>query len=65
MSIPIYFVQKMDDEIHSPETTTHLFESLGSEHKILDSSAGKHAEVSLESIQNAAELLVQQMVDDG
>ena len=47
---PVYFIQKLDDEIHPEETTLHLFESLGSEEKVLDASLGRHQSVSLESL---------------
>jgi hypothetical protein len=55
---PVYFVQKIDDEIHSAESTTHLFSTIGSVEKVLDSTKGKHGETSLESLRSACAFLV-------
>jgi hypothetical protein len=54
---PVYFIQKLDDEIHPKETTLHLFESLGSEAKVLDASQGRHQSVSLESLNQSCSFL--------
>jgi dienelactone hydrolase len=54
---PVHFVQKQDDEIHSRSSTDHLFASLGSAEKILDSSPGRHADVSPETVARACEFL--------
>jgi len=54
---PIYFIQKLDDEIHPAESTAHLFSTLGATEKILDSTSGRHVEVSEETIRNACDFL--------
>lgn len=56
---PVYFIQKLDDEIHPAESTAHLFSTLGAPEKILDSTSGKHAEVSMDTIRNACAFLVE------
>jgi pimeloyl-ACP methyl ester carboxylesterase len=50
---PLYFVQKQNDEIHPLETSQHLFSILGSTVKTLDSSPGRHAEVTDTSLERA------------
>jgi len=55
---PVYFIQKLDDEIHSAESTTHLFSSLGAADKVLDSTHGGHSEVSIESVRRACAFLM-------
>ncbi len=56
---PTYFVQKRDDEIHPAETSTHLFSILGASEKRLDSTEGRHAEVSESSIRDACSFLAE------
>jgi len=54
---PVYFIQKLNDEIHPVETTLHLFESLGSREKVLDATPGPHQSVSVESLDQACRFL--------
>lgn len=54
---PVYFVQKLDDEIHPADSTAHLFETLGANTKVLDASSGAHAEVTMASVRNACAFL--------
>lgn len=54
---PVYFIQKQDDEIHPRASTDHLYASLGSAEKVLDSSPGRHADVSPETLARACEFL--------
>ena len=54
---PVYFVQKLDDEIHPAATTTHLYSILGSSEKFLDSTSGKHRETSIKSIREACKFM--------
>lgn len=54
---PVYFIQKLDDEIHSAASTTHLFASLGCEHKVLDSTRGRHTDTSLATLRNSCAFL--------
>jgi predicted alpha/beta-hydrolase family hydrolase len=58
---PVYFVQKQDDEIHSRASTDHLYATLGSDEKVLDSSPGLHAAVSPETLQRACEFLARHL----
>ena len=55
---PVYFIQKLDDEVHSADSTAHLFSTLGSAEKIMDSTSGKHRETSMETLQKACAFLV-------
>jgi len=57
VTVPTYFIQKMNDEIHSATATQHLYESLGSPSKILDSSLGQHKDVGADSIMKACDFL--------
>jgi len=57
---PIYFIQKLDDEIHPAETSTHLFYILGPSEKVLDTTRGRHGEVSEKTMRSACEFLVRQ-----
>lgn len=59
ISVPVYFIQKLDDEIHSTENTTNLYNSLGSHRKVLDATPGLHGEVGRDSIQTACRFLVE------
>ncbi len=63
VSIPVYFIQKLNDEIHPAETNRHLYDSLGAARKVLDASAGLHlhGEVSRRSIQEACRFLAEQV----
>ncbi len=61
VSVPIYFIQKLDDEIHIAENVRHLYESLGSSLKVLDATPGMHGDVSGESIRKACRFLVEQI----
>lgn len=54
---PVYFIQKLDDEIHSAESTTHLFSTIGALEKVIDSSSGRHGDVSMETVANACSFL--------
>lgn len=58
VSCPVYFIQKLDDEIHSAESTAHLFSTLGSKDKVLDSTPGTHSETSMVSLRRACAFLV-------
>lgn len=60
VSIPVYFIQKLDDEIHPAENTTRLYDSLGAGVKVLDATPGLHGEVSRDSIENACRFLALQ-----
>jgi len=55
---PVYFIQKLDDEIHPAESTSHLFSTLGATDKVLDSTSGKHGATSVEVLRNACAFLV-------
>ena len=55
---PVYFIQKLDDEIHSAESTTHLFSTLGATEKVLDSTSGTHRQTSMQSLRSACTFLV-------
>lgn len=57
---PVYFIQKLEDEIHPAETSSHLFSILGADEKILDSTPGAHVEVSAKSFRNACDFLARQ-----
>lgn len=61
VQIPVYFIQKKQDEIHPVETTTHLYESLGSDFKVLDSTPGAHDKVTRESFVAACRFLSEHM----
>lgn len=54
---PVYFIQKQNDEIHPEENTRHLYESLGSDEKVLDSTPGNHQGVSLESLNRSCKFI--------
>ena len=58
---PVYFVQKQDDELHARETTDRLFASLGSAEKVLDSTPGRHADVSPETVARACEFVARHL----
>ena len=58
---PVYFVQKQDDELHSRASSDRLFASLGSAEKVLDSSPGRHADVSPETVARACEFVVKRL----
>ena len=58
---PVYFVQKQDDELHPRESSDRLYASLGSAEKVLDSSPGRHAAVSPETIARACEFLAERL----
>jgi hypothetical protein len=60
VSCPVYFVQKLDDEIHPAETTTHLFSMLGAAEKFMDTTRGSHVAVSEETFRNACAFLDEQ-----
>ena len=57
VTCPVYFIQKLDDEIHCSESTAHLFSTLGAPQKVLDSSHGSHTEVSDKCIRDACKFL--------
>jgi dienelactone hydrolase len=58
---PIYFIQKQDDEIHPRASTDHLYATLGSAEKVLDSSPGRHAAVSPETLARACRFLAERL----
>jgi dienelactone hydrolase len=58
---PVYFVQKQDDELHSRASTSHLYESLASTEKVLDSSPGRHAAVTPETLARACRFLAERL----
>jgi hypothetical protein len=58
---PVYFIQKLSDEIHPAETSSHLYSILGAAEKILDSTPGAHVEVSAQSFRNACDFLARQV----
>jgi dienelactone hydrolase len=58
---PVYFVQKQDDEIHSRESTDHLFASLASAEKELDSSPGRHTAVTPETLRRACDFVARHL----
>ncbi|MEM7017905.1 MAG: hypothetical protein AAF512_11295, partial [Pseudomonadota bacterium] len=62
IEIPIYFIQKQHDELHPRTTSSHLYDSLGSSDKIMDSTPGKHAEVSEESLSQACQFISQHII---
>lgn len=57
VTCPVYFIQKVDDEIHGSESTTHLFSTLGASEKVLDSTHGGHTEISDKCIRDACKFL--------
>jgi predicted alpha/beta hydrolase len=57
---PVYFVQKLDDELHSVSSSNHLFSTLGSAKKILDSTPGAHRETSMATLRRACRFLVRE-----
>ncbi len=59
VSCPSYFIQKLDDEIHPAETTSHLFATIGAKEKVLDSTRGRHADVSEDTVRSACRFLTQ------
>lgn len=54
---PVYFVQKLDDELHGADSTTHLYQRLGAAEKVLDATPGGHAETSMASVRKACAFL--------
>jgi dienelactone hydrolase len=58
---PVYFIQKQDDELHPRANGDHLYATLGSAEKILDSTPGRHADVSPETIVRACEFLARHL----
>lgn len=58
---PVYFVQKRDDEVHSRASTDHLFALLGAE-KVMDSTRGRHDDVSSDTVANACAFLAERML---
>lgn len=62
VTVPVYFIQKLDDEIHPAENTSRLYNSLGTSEKVLDATPGLHGEVSRHSIEGACRFL-SQLVD--
>lgn len=54
---PVYFVQKIDDELHSTASSTHLFSTLGSLEKVLDATPGPHGATSMASLRKACAFL--------
>ena len=58
---PVYFIQKQDDELHSRASTSHLYESLASTEKVLDSSPGRHAAVTPETLARACKFLAERL----
>jgi len=58
---PVYFIQKQQDEIHPLATSEHLFSTLGSPTRTLDSSPGGHTEVSSASLERACAFIATHM----
>ena len=58
---PVYFVQKQDDELHPRANSDRLFARLGSAEKVLDSTPGRHADVSPETVARACEFLARHL----
>ncbi len=58
---PVYFIQKRDDEIHPRPSTDHLYASLGSAEKVMDSSPGRHADVSPETFARACAFIAEHL----
>jgi dienelactone hydrolase len=58
---PVYFVQKLSDEIHPRERSDHLFALLGSEEKVLHSTPGRHADVTPEEYARACGFLAEHL----
>lgn len=45
VTVPVFFIQQKDDQLHSIELTQRLFDLIGSEQKLLRSSVGNHTDV--------------------
>ncbi|MFP6807129.1 MAG: hypothetical protein VB957_08105 [Pseudomonadales bacterium] len=58
---PVYFIQEQNDEIHSEKNYQHLYESLGSTEKVLDSTPGTHQGVSLESLHHSCQFIAERI----
>jgi pimeloyl-ACP methyl ester carboxylesterase len=58
---PVHFLQKQDDELHPRLATDRLYAELGSREKSLDSSPGRHADVTPESVARACAFLAKQL----
>jgi len=58
---PVYFVQKQSDELHPLERSDYLYATLGSAEKVLDSSPGRHADVTPETCARACKFLAERL----
>lgn len=58
---PVYFVQKQDDELNPRANTDRLYALLGSAEKVLDSSPGRHAAVTPETLARACDFLAKRL----
>lgn len=58
---PVHFLQKQDDELQPRVATDRLYAELGSPEKSLDSSPGRHADVTPESVARACAFLAKQL----
>lgn len=62
VTCPVFFVQQLADEIHPLATTHHLYDSLGSEQKVLEANPGLHAEISQATFERAARFLAEHLM---
>ncbi len=60
---PVFFVQQLDDEIHSRETVAKLFDAIAAEDKQLAANPGLHVEVPDRAIRTATRFLVDRLRD--
>jgi pimeloyl-ACP methyl ester carboxylesterase len=58
---PVHFLQKQDDELQPRDASDRLYAELGSSEKSLDSSPGRHADVTPESIARGCAFLAKHL----
>lgn len=61
VAIPVFFIQQQDDELHSAETSQHLFNLIGSQQKLLRSSPGDHTAVPKSVLRDSVTWLSEQL----
>jgi fermentation-respiration switch protein FrsA (DUF1100 family) len=61
LTLPVFFIQQQDDELHSAELSQQLFDLIGSKEKRLRSSPGGHTAVPMSVLRESVGWLTDQL----
>ena len=61
VTVPVFFIQQLDDQLHTVEVSQRLFDLIGSDQKLLRSSPGEHAAVPTSVLQASVTWLSAQL----